>query len=146
MISLAVSESSAAAICNLPLMQTTVRMAPNPRMIHRGRTRSIFSLREPSSAWPTGLFVMTSLGYRDGRYALITKGDSTEACAIPKHDRGAITLPCAAASRGPDVEVELALAQPLKEELVQPVGRVQWNPMAGVVDLLVAPGSFHEAS
>ena len=29
---------------------------------------------------------------------LITKGDSIEACAIPKHDRGAITLPCAAAS------------------------------------------------
>jgi hypothetical protein len=49
-------------------------------------------------------------------------------------------------NRGADVEVELALAQPLKEELVQPVGRVQWNPMAGVVDLLVAPGSFHEAS
>ena len=43
-------------------------------------------------------------------------------------------------------DVELALAQPLKEELVQPVGRVQWNPMAGVVNLLVAPGSFHEAS
>jgi len=44
------------------------------------------------------------------------------------------------------LDVELTLAQPLKEELVQPVGRVQWNPMTGVVDLLVAPGSFHEAS
>jgi len=36
--------------------------------------------------------------------------------------------------------------QPLHEELVQPVGRVQWNPVAGVVDLLVAPGPFHKAS
>ena len=43
-------------------------------------------------------------------------------------------------------QVRSLIYQPLKEELVQPVGRVQWNPMAGVVDLLVAPGSFHEAS
>ena len=41
---------------------------------------------------------------------------------------------------------ELASAQALNEEPVQPVGRVQWNPVAGVVDLLVAPGPFHEAS
>lgn len=41
---------------------------------------------------------------------------------------------------------EQALAQPLNDELVQLAGRVQWNPMAGVVDLRVAPGSFHEAS
>ena len=37
---------------------------------------------------------------------------------------------------------ELASAQPLNEEPVQPVGRVQWNPVAGVVDLLIAPGPF----
>ena len=38
----------------------------------------------------------------------------------------------------------LPLAQPLNEELVQPVGRVQRNPMAGVINLLVAPPCFHE--
>src|ERR1700751_236577 len=43
----------------------------------------------------------------------------------------------------PDV---LDLAQPLNQELVQPVGRVQWNPVAGGIDLLVAPGAFHELS
>jgi hypothetical protein len=35
-------------------------------------------------------------------------------------------------------QVRSLIYQPLKEELVQSVGRVQWNPMAGVVDLLVA--------
>jgi hypothetical protein len=40
----------------------------------------------------------------------------------------------------------LELAQPLNQKLVQPVGRVQWNPVADVIDLLVAPGSFHEMS
>ena len=35
-----------------------------------------------------------------------------------------------------------ASAQPLDEQLVQPVGRIQRDPVAGAVDLLVAPGSF----
>jgi len=40
----------------------------------------------------------------------------------------------------------IASAQPLNEELVQPVGRVQWNPVAGISNLLVAPPCFHELS
>jgi hypothetical protein len=37
-------------------------------------------------------------------------------------------------------------AQPVDEQLVQPVGRVQRDPVAGAIDLLVAPGPFHEAT
>jgi hypothetical protein len=40
----------------------------------------------------------------------------------------------------------IASAQPLNEELVQLVGRVQWNPVAGIRNLLVAPPCFHELS
>src|SRR6185437_14270905 len=49
-------------------------------------------------------FAVTVMG------VLITKGDSTEACDIPKHDRGAITLPCAAAS-APRSTGQFALVQ-----------------------------------
>jgi hypothetical protein len=45
-----------------------------------------------------------------------------------------------------DADLFLASAQPLDEELVQAVGRVQWNPVAGVINLLVAPPCFHELS
>ena len=38
------------------------------------------------------------------------------------------------------------LAQPLDEQLVQPVASIQRDPVAGSIDLLVAPGSFHEAT
>src|SRR6476661_2103743 len=58
-------------------------------------------ISEPLAIGPRGLSVHrchSSSSSACGRYALITKGDSIEACAIPKHDRGAITLPCAAAS------------------------------------------------
>ena len=43
-----------------------------------------------------------------------------------------------------DVDLFLASAHPLDEETVQPVGRVQRNPVAGVINLLVAPPCFHE--
>jgi hypothetical protein len=45
-----------------------------------------------------------------------------------------------------DADFFLASAQPLNEELVQPVGRVQRNPVADVINLLVAPPGFHELS
>jgi hypothetical protein len=45
-----------------------------------------------------------------------------------------------------DADLFLASAQPLNEELVQPVGGVQRNPMAGAINLLVAPPCFHELS
>ena len=54
---------------------------------------SVARKRQP--AWPTGLFVMTSPSWS---LCPDHERDSIEACTIPKHDRGAITLPCAAAS------------------------------------------------
>jgi 3-hydroxyacyl-CoA dehydrogenase len=36
--------------------------------------------------------------------------------------------------------------QPLDEQLVQPVGRIQRDPVAGAVYLLVATGSFQETT
>ena len=32
--------------------------------------------------------------------------------------------------------IRLVSVQPLEEELVQPVGRIQWNPVAGIINLL----------
>ncbi|HXP44883.1 MAG TPA: hypothetical protein VN833_31845 [Candidatus Acidoferrales bacterium] len=45
-----------------------------------------------------------------------------------------------------DADLFLASAQPLDKESVEPFGRVQWNPVAGVINLLVAPPCFHELS
>jgi hypothetical protein len=43
-----------------------------------------------------------------------------------------------------EADLFLSSAQPLDEESVQPIGRVQRNPVAGVINLLVAPPGFHE--
>jgi hypothetical protein len=37
-------------------------------------------------------------------------------------------------------------AQPFNQQLIQPVGCVQWDPMAGAIDLLVAPRTFNVAT
>jgi hypothetical protein len=37
-------------------------------------------------------------------------------------------------------------AQPFNQQLIQPVGCIQWDPMAGAINLLVAPRTFNVAT